>query len=432
MNLEYILASSVDATTKGMPALSNPIPLGAVGKQGWNILREDLPLPLAVLKVCALAHNSRWMRTFLRETGVSLAPHGKTTMSPQLFARQLDDGAWGITCATVEQLQVYRRFGVNRVMFANELVGRQPISYVLDEIERDQTFEFYAIVDTVEGAELLAGAARERRAARPLRLLIEVGLMGGRTGARRLEDVAAIATAIAAASPWLALSGISSYEGIVSGSDAEMEGLVSRIFDLHEAAAKLCAARGYFAADAPVIFSAGGSQFPDMAAARLRAIDIGRTHEVVIRSGCYLTHDAVPYAKAFARLAERAPHLAEAEGGLVPALELWAYVQSRPEPGLAFATLGKRDTGIDMGLPVPQAWYRPASGSPPQALDPAHRTLRLNNQHAYLEVPPDSPLRAGDMITFGIAHPCTTFDKWVVIPIIDGSYDVVDAIRTYF
>ncbi|MGC1523218.1 MAG: hypothetical protein WA803_16875, partial [Steroidobacteraceae bacterium] len=149
MNIEGLLASRVDGTIKGMPWLDRPLALGEVGSQGWNVLREDLRLPLAVLKRSALEHNSRWMRAFLQAEGVALAPHGKTTMSPQLFARQLADGAWGITCATVEQLQVYRSFGVQRVLFANQLVGRGAIGYVLDEIERDPQFEFYGFVDSL-------------------------------------------------------------------------------------------------------------------------------------------------------------------------------------------------------------------------------------------------------------------------------------------
>ena len=144
-------AHPVEPTTKGWPALAGALPLGAVGRQGWNLLRQDLPLPVAVLKAPALSHNSRWMRGFLEHFDVRLCPHGKTTMAPQLFARQLADGAFGITVATVQQLMVCRRFGVPRVVIANQLIGRQAIRTVIAELEAHPSFEFLCVVDSLAG-----------------------------------------------------------------------------------------------------------------------------------------------------------------------------------------------------------------------------------------------------------------------------------------
>ena len=432
MNIDDVLTSSVDSTTKGMPAGIGTLSLASVGKQGWNVLREDLPLPLLVLKKSALDRNSRWMRAFLKATGVSIAPHGKTTMSPQLFARQLEDGAWGMTCATVEQLQVYRAFGVKRVIFANQLIGRQPISFVLGEIARDPDFEFYALVDSTQGVQLLAEAASQHNTARPLRLLLEVGRRGGRTGVRTLEEAEIVARAVAKAAPRLALCGVESYEGTVPGmTDQEMEPGVAAIFDFQEQVVRLCSKFGLFDNNQSVVLSAGGSQFPDVAALRLRAIEVPSA-VVIIRSGCYLTHDNVRYAASFARISKRNSTVAANEGGLVAACEVWAYIQSRPEAGIAFATMGKRDTGSDWGLPLPLYWYRPHWHSKPDSLPAGHKTFKLNDQHTWLEIPDNSPLKVGDMIGFGISHPCTTFDKWQVVPVINDDYDVIEAIRTYF
>jgi D-serine dehydratase len=429
MHIEALLSSPIDSTTKGMPRLAVPLTLGEVGKQGWNVLREDMRLPLAALKETGLEHNSRWMRAFLQTTGVALAPHGKTTMSPQLFARQLADGAWGLTCANVAQLQVYRAFGVERVLFANQLVGRGAIDYVLDEIDRDPNFDFYGFVDSLDGVSQLASAAAGRTLRRPLRLLVEVGQHGGRTGVRTLAEAIAVGRAVAA-SPALALCGVASFEGVFSGDDRAVDAQVNALFDLQAEAAR--SLTELFSRDLPTILTSGGSQFPDIAAKRLSAIDLGRPREVVIRSGCYLTHDSGHYAQASTQMLERAPALMARAGRLVPALELWAYVQSRPEKTLALANFGKRDAGADLGLPVPKAWYRPGLHTGPAAVPAAHRVVKLNDQHAYLEVPAESPLRVGDMMAFGISHPCTTFDKWQVIPIVNDAYDVQDAVRTFF
>ncbi|HVH12470.1 MAG TPA: hypothetical protein VM759_05430, partial [Longimicrobium sp.] len=163
----------LDHATKGIPGGTAPFPLDEIGLRGWNVLREELPLPLAVLRESALDHNGRWMRGFLAATGVEIAPHGKTTLSPALFHRQLRDGAWAITVATVHQLQVCRDHGIGRVVLANQLVGRQEIRYVLDELHRDPAFDFYCLVDSVEGVRMLVEAARTHPVERPLQVLLE-------------------------------------------------------------------------------------------------------------------------------------------------------------------------------------------------------------------------------------------------------------------
>lgn len=165
---------------KAIPSGTEPFPLSEMARKNWNVLREDLPFPLALLRESALRHNSRWMREFLARTGTKLVPHGKTTMSPQLFHRQLDDGAVGITVATVGQLRVCREHGVDRVVLANQLFDPTEIAYVLRELERDPGFDFYALVDSLEGVRRLAEAVRDAPGTRPIQLLIEGGFAGGR------------------------------------------------------------------------------------------------------------------------------------------------------------------------------------------------------------------------------------------------------------
>jgi len=61
-----------------------------------------------------------------------------------------------------------------------------------------------------------------------------------------------------------------------------------------------------------------------------------------------------------------------------------------------------------------------------------HRVVRLDDQHAYLDIPADSPLQPGDMVAFGVSHPCTTFDKWQALYLVDDGLRVTGAIRTFF
>ncbi|HTZ36549.1 MAG TPA: amino acid deaminase [Stellaceae bacterium] len=434
MNAAALDALLLDHRVKGMPGGVAPFPLGRIGEHRWNLLREDLPLPLAVLKEPALGHNGQWMRRFLDLSGARIAPHGKTTMSPQLFARQLADGAWGMTVATVHQLQVARDFGVGRVVLANQLVGRQAIGYVLGELKRDPAFDFYCLVDSVENVAQLAAAARRAAPGRPLQLLLEGGYPGGRTGARDRAAALAVAEAVAAAAPHLALRGVEGFEGLLHGdSAAETAQQVAGFLDSLVGIAVECAERALFA-PGPVILSAGGSAFYDLVVERFRSAGIAREHLVLTRSGCYLTHDSVIYREAFAELSRRTPDAAALGPGLMPALEVWAYVQSRPEPQKAILTMGKRDVSYDE-LPTPLAWFRPGdsdAGAAPQPMPPGHAVTGFNDQHCHMAVPAASPLAVGDMVGFGISHPCLTFDKWQVICLVDDDYTVTGAIRTFF
>jgi D-serine dehydratase len=420
----------LDQSVKGMPGGIAPFRLGDIGRHGWNVLREDLPLPLAILRESALAHNGSWMRRFLEESGAVIAPHGKTTMSPQLFDRQMQDGAWAITVATAHQLQVAREFGFQRIVLANQLIGRQAIRYVLDELRRDPGFDFYCLVDSTANVARLAEQAEAAGLDRPLQLLLEGGFAGGRTGCRSLAAALEVARAIGKRSPRLALRGVEGFEGLSRGaSPEESEKQVADFLDFLVAIAGACESEGLFSAG-PIILSAGGSKYYDIVAARFRQAKLGRDSLVVTRSGCYLTHDSILYRDAFERLTHRSPQLGHLGTGLLPALELWAYVQSRPEPTKALLTLGKRDISYD-DPPVALKWMRPGDGGP--SLMPAgHQVSGLNDQHCHMNLPPDSPLAVGDMVCFGMSHPCLTFDKWQVICIVDDDYNVLSAVRTFF
>jgi len=420
----------IDDTVKGFPGGRPPIALGEIRQQGWNLLNGDLPLPVAVLKASALAHNRSWMKRFLASTGAALCPHGKTTMSPQLFRAQLDDGAWGITCATISQLQVLRRFGVRRVMIANQVVGKANIAFLVDEMVRDEDFEPYVFVDSAAGVRLLAAAAAERRIKRRLRVLLEIGQPGLRTGTRSLGDANKVLEVIDSSSSWLELHGVACYEGTIPATAPDALGRIHEILSLQLEVARVAAASPAAASGEPFLLTAGGSEYFDIVIERLGHADIGRPTLPLLRSGCYLTHDHLHYGRAFMRMAQRGlPDLGQ---GLRPALEVWGCVQSRPEALRAYVTGGKRDLSFDLELPTPTQWYRPGLHTGPQALPVGHRAIAINDQHTHLEVPADSPLDVGDLIAFGISHPCTTFDKWRLIYLVDDDHGITDAIRTFF
>jgi D-serine dehydratase len=396
-----------------------------------NILAEDLPFPVAVLKSSAMGHNRRWMRTFVETHRVALAPHGKTTMSPQLFRRQMADGAWGMTAATVQQAAVMHACGIRRVLLANQLAGRAAMRWAVDIADGDRNFELISIVDSVALVKQLNETARAAGATRPLALLVELGVAGGRTGCRTLDDAMSVARAVAAA-PELMLLGIEAYEGSVPGGDDAVveEGVRQLVADIAQFAAR-CDEEALLG-PGPVLLSAGGSAYFDLVTALPRHLGIRET-TVVLRSGCYLTFDDGFYLAHWQRMMQRTPAVSALGEGLRPALEVWACVQSTPEPELAIVTMGKRDVSHDLHLPMPRWHVRRTD--PQRTVAPAPESWRvaaLNDQHGFLRVAADARPKVGDLVGFSVSHPCTTFDKWRAIPVVDDSYRVIEKITTCF
>jgi D-serine dehydratase len=422
---------SIDRRTKGVPYGEDDLRRAAIAASRWNILAEDVPLPVAVLRQAALDNNSRWMRTFVSETGVKLAPHGKTTMSPELFALQLKDGAWGITVATVQQMRVAREAGAQRIILANEIVGPRDIAYVLDAIAGDARLELYCLVDSPEGVSRLARAAKERRAGRPLRVLLELGYPGGRAGCRDVENAVAVARAIKAAEPDLLLCGVEGFEGLYQTlPQAEATPKVIEFLERIVTTARRLEAENLFGSE-DVILTAGGSAYYDLVARIFTGANLRRNVQVVLRSGCYLTHDAGLYERSFAQVRGRSDRARGIEQGFQNALEVWAYVLSIPEQGRAILGAGRRDFGHDAGLPVPLKLFRPGHDKHPRETNGVE-AVAVNDQHLHVTFAPGEAIRVGDMVALGVSHPCTTFDKWRLIFVVDDGYTVQSAIQTFF
>jgi D-serine deaminase-like pyridoxal phosphate-dependent protein len=423
--LARLLDEPIDWRYKGRPAAREPLTLGGLAERRWNVLAGDLLLPVLVLKESALEHNIALVAGYCRDHGVSLAPHGKTTMAPQLFGRQLKAGAWGMTAATVAQVGVYRSFGVPRIVLANELVEPAALRWIAEELAADPNFDFYCLADSVAGVEAMTGALRGTELARPLQLLVELGLTGGRTGCRTLEQAREVAAAISSSTE-LELAGVEGFEGIIHEADlpTTLAAVDEFVATLRAFAIEL-ARSGAFAGRDEIVVSAGGSAFFDRVVACLTpAWDVDRPVRVVLRGGCYASHDSGLY--------ERLSPLGSRDGDgerLRPALEAWGVVLSRPEPDLAIVGLGKRDVPFDIELPIPQ---RAASAGRVRDVAGTMTVTDLNDQHAYVQLAPDADLTVGDLVGCGISHPCLAFDRWALIPLVDDAYTVVGGIRTFF
>ena len=425
--LQKIQEELVPSSEKGMPP-GPPVVLGDIGRQGWHMLREDMSFPLAIIRKSALLHNALWMQRFARDQDVWLYPHGKTTMSPQIFSLQLEHGCKGITAANPIQAEICLQHGVESVFIANQVTGRQSLRRLVDLCDEYPRASFFLIVDSVHNASELASCLRGPIAAGQLALLIEIGAPGGRTGLRNADEACELARVLQELG--IPASGLEAYEGIFNMADfgkatAQVEALLEQIGDCY----RTMDSHELFAPGTAYL-SAGGSAFYDLVAQRLRTLSDARALQVIIRSGCSISHDHGMYQRAYRDMLARG--LIAPLDHLQPALEVWAQVQSQPEPGLAFANAGKRDLSYDIELPLVRWWFRPGVHSEPQAIDQSIRVTGLNDQHAYLHFEQEADLRVGDLLGFGISHPCTTFDKWKYLFLVDDDYGISGAIKTFF
>lgn len=427
MTLQDLLDPVLDATSKGFPHHSAPVRRSAIGAQGWNVLRGDMPLPLPVIKRDALAGNLQWMQGFASQHGVGLAPHGKTTMSPQLFARQLDAGAWGMTFATVVQLRAGVAAGAQRCIIANQVFRAIDLQGIADLKRATAGLRVAFLVDSLEQLELIETWHGAHPDAPAFEVLLEVGVDGGRTGCRNHEQASALANRLHASTATL-LVGIECYEGLgATGQSAADEVYATALMQRVRAIALTCDAQQLFETD-EILVTAGGSAIFDLVADELK-LALSRPVQGLLRSGCYVTHDHGSYHRMMKSVATRMG----CGHGLEAAMEVWSAVQSCPEPGLAILSVGKRDISYDLEMPIPVA-HCPQGQSAIRAAPADWKISGLNDQHAYLRGTgtEHQALRVGDLVALGISHPCTTFDKWRWMPLVDDLYNVCDAIVTCF
>ncbi|MFD1660940.1 amino acid deaminase [Streptomyces caeni] len=416
--LAALLAERVDHRFKGLPPDAEGLTLAELAAQRRNLFTGGFTTPVLALSAERLQHNLDLMETYAARHGLAFAPHGKTSMAPQLFHRQIEHGAWGITLAVPHQVRVARWFGIQRVFLANELVDPAALRWIAAELAADADFRFVCYVDSVRGVELMDAALGGT--GRPVDVVVELAAgEGARTGARTEAECAAVADAVAATGT-LRLVGVAGYEGEVPRADPDrvrawLRRLTALAADFDEA--------GRFAGLDEIVVSAGGSAWFD-AVADVFAELPGLSAPVLklLRSGAYVSHDDGHYRRLtpFVRVPE--------EGSLEPAFRLWTQVVSRPSPEQGFSNAGKRDAAYDLDLPFALVVRRGGEERPATGVS----VTALSDQHAWLRTTPEADVEVGDWLGMGLSHPCTSFDKWQLIPVTEADGTVVDYIRTFF
>ncbi|MFF7036347.1 alanine racemase [Streptomyces griseus] len=412
----------VDHRFKALPPDAEGLTVKDLATERRNLFTGGFTTPVLALSAESVAHNLDLLETYAERHGLAFAPHGKTSMAPQLFADQLERGAWGITAAVPHQARIYRAYGIGRIFLANELVDAVALRWLAGEMTADPSFRFVCYVDSVRGVELMEAALGAAGATRPVDVVVELGAgEGARTGARTEADCAAVADAVAAAGS-LRLVGVAGYEGEVPDADPErVRAWLRRLVAL----AAAFDGEQRFAGAEEIVISAGGSAWFDAVADVFAEIpELSLPVLKLLRSGAYVSHDDGHYKHLtpFNRVPE--------EGALQPAFRLWAQVVSRPSGEQAFLNAGKRDAAYDLDLPEAQVVRSGRDGSVRPAT--GITVTGLSDQHTWVRTEGGAELEVGDWVGMGLSHPCTSFDKWQLIPLVTADGTVTDYIRTFF
>ncbi|WP_061037811.1 amino acid deaminase [Vibrio coralliirubri] len=387
----------------------------------YRLVDEDISLPVAIIKQSALTNNLNWMQSFADHHQVKLSPHGKTSMTPAFFRQQLENGAWGITVATPAQAEVAAMAGAKRIIMANQLVGKTNMA-IVEQMISEFDVDFYCCVDSSVNVQQLSQYFTNTK--QTLKVLIEFGVPGGRCGCRSPQEVLELAQTVQD-TPALSLAGIEVYEGVIHGDNAEQD--IRTFLKQALTSVESLASDGLITAQ-PIITGAGSAWYDVVAECLANLTD----YLAIIRPGCYAIHDTGIYLDAQSKVLQRAQvnqgYACELGGDLESALEVWAYVISRPEPTKLVVGLGKRDVAFDAGLPIAERGYRNGEAISVKGLT----ATAVMDQHTFVETDGSSEIEVGDMIAFSTSHPCLTFDKWRYIAISDDDHQVTNWVETCF
>lgn len=405
-NVNPMIQEKLSWKHKGLPESAVGLTAEQYLAQSEGLFADGFHWPQAVILEDALEHNLTTMKAFCEKHNVLLAPHVKTHMSPEIAQRQVENGAWGVTVANASQARIFLEFGFRTIFIANEVVTPQAITYL-----SEQDADIYFYVDSVAGCELV-----EAHATKPVNIVLEVGKKQGRTGLRDVHEGKELATRIVA-SPKMRLSGVSGFEGTYGrnrsgGSVRKVRQFLASVVSFAQVVKEY--------GEKPFIVSAGGSVFFDLVVEEFEPLATNPDYTVVLRSGGYVVHDNGFFNTNY-------PFTKDPDFSFIPAIEVWSIVTSRPERDLVIVNGGKRDISIDIDMPFPlkvksgDGAIRPLTG----------KVIKADDQHIYLKTD-DKEVKVGDLVAFGISHPCTTFDKWPLLAITDNNYRIVSLYTTYF
>lgn len=417
---------------RGIPIGTRVKNASSVSGEGWRPADGAMSLPLLSLDLETYAANKAMMFEVCRVSGCEIAPHAKTPMSPVLARDLVESGAWGVSVADMRQAEVMLSHGLQKLLIANQIGGHSAARRLAGLLSAFPQADIHLFVDSVELLDGLVQAWKDNASLPVLKLLVEIGC--GRGGVNSNAELDRLLAAVGTVGEKrIVLAGVAAYEG-TANRPVEAE-LLANLDDLFSRVAYgLQAVRRLVRIGRPLILSMGGSMLFDHVIGRTRhMLTEDGNATLLLRSGACFFSDNGPIRARFGAMAARGllgPELCGKIGGsFAPALRLWAEVLSSNGPNDVICGVGMRDAAHDQGLPVPLALWR--DGKRLVVLGDGAAVTKLNDQHAFVHVPEYTVL-PGDVIEFGVRHPCTTIDKHNVIFGLDGDGAVSVALRTFF
>ena len=435
--LNEIFNSEIDSKTKGILNL-NKIKIKNITKQKWNILNEDIQFPILTINESKFNKNIFSMKKYTDSNKVLLAPHSKTSMSPQLLSRIDKLGCWGFTVANNQQLSVLLQMGIKKIILANLITNDSNMYNFFELVKKyNKTSDVYICVDSKFGVNLLNKISFKYKFNINIKILIEVGLKNSRSGIRNIKSLKSLVNSINKLPMNFALSGVLFYEGA-----SKTNNYFSSINNVKKSIAFAISSFDFliqnnFIKDNEYILSGGGSEFFDLVVDAFNNYKSTKKVKFVIRPGSYIAYGDGYYTSALNKIDNRKKIIiknktVKASSLFKPALELWSFVISQQDKGKAVLNFGKRDVSFDLGLPIPLAIYRNRKLFKKIDNTKNIKIYKLNDQHAFIKFNSKFNLKVGDLLKFGVSHPCITIDNWNTLYMIDNRNIITEAVKTIF
>ena len=340
------------------------------------MLKQELDTPTLIVDLEKLQHNIDDMAAFAAKAGVRLRPHAKTHKTPEIGRMQMDAGAAGLTLAKLGEAEVFVSAGLTDILIAYPIVGPTKLRRLFDLCERAN---ITVVLDHPEIAEGLSRAAVERN--QELSVLVEVNTGLNRCGVEPGQPVVDLALTVARL-PGLRFDGLLTHEGqaMAAGGPDQVR------------AAGLTA--GEAMAETAALIRAGGLE--------VSVISVGLTATAKITATVADITETRPGIYAFY---DRGEVLHGVASWMDCAATVLATVVTRPALDRVIVDAGSKalsSDGILIQPPAPGHGY--VVGHPDWSLE------KLSEEHGWMKIPSDDPVRIGDKVEIIPNHICPVFN----------------------
>ena len=431
-----IFNSEVDSKTKGISNL-NKIKIKNISKKKWNVLNQDVQFPILTINENKFKKNMFSMKKYADSNNVLLAPHCKTSMSPQLLNKIKINGCWGFAAANNQQVSVLLQMGIRKIILANLITNESNLVNLFALVKKYKNLsEIYICVDSIFGINLLKEISIKYQFKNNIKILIEVGLKNSRSGVRSITSLNLLADLINKLPRNFILSGILFYEGAAKKKNyldslrnvKKSINFAINCFDF--------LIKNKLIKNNEYILSGAGSEFFDLVVYLFNKYKQRDKVKFIIRPGSYIAYGNGYYTDVLNNIEKRKKIFIKkksikATDLFFPALELWSFVISQQDEGKAILNFGKRDVSFDLGYPIPLAIYRNKKLIKKINNKKDINIYKLNDQHAFIKYNKFN-LKVGDLVKFGVSHPCITINNWNTLYLINNKNVIIEALKTFF